>query len=392
MPAVEAGSDTIERMFGNSSGPRIVAVLSIESGGAAAALLQFGTVQQVIAYAREDLQLEQRTKDAQRAGVLQALSNSLEKAVAAAAKATPQSRPSVVYCVVGAPWSASAAGSATSHFEHPTPITDAVIGDLAKQALANEKEIEAANLLEASVTRILLNGYPTHEPAGKRAQNVEVFALISDCDPQIKSAAAEALGKSFPGTQIIWRSSARAILASAKNTDAAATSLIVEVGNESTDLIVLRKGVFHARTSIEQGVKQFLSLFGPAKPPEETISRMEMLAKDQCEEEACEELRQSIAKAEPQLVQVFGEALAKLSASRKLPDELALIAPAPLVSWLSAFFARIDFTQFTATAKPFSVRTLPITSPGTPSQKGIVPVTDPILFAASDLVNIELKA
>ncbi|HEV3245123.1 MAG TPA: hypothetical protein VG102_02100 [Candidatus Paceibacterota bacterium] len=379
-------------MFGKkASAGGVVAVVDIESGSAGVAIVKTGGPGQVLAYAREHLSLEERAKESLRSAIIQALVAAGEKALTAHANNGGPKQLSACYCVIGAPWTSSFAGSARSKLEHPAVITDKQISALAKQALADQKDIDPANLLEANVSRVLLNGYPTSEPEGKRAQVIDVFTLTSGCDADLKSAAAESLAKLFPDADIVWRSSARATFSAVKQLDPVETCLVIDMGTEATDLIGLRKGMLEQRVLIEQGVRKVLATFAKDKPVEETIALIDMLEKDQCETDVCEALRQSIAKAEPELVHLFGEALAKLSATRKLPDELVLIAPPALAPWLSRFFARIDFTQFTATTKPFSVRIFSGAElPGIPHNDPSI-FADPSICMACGLVNMELS-
>lgn len=378
-------------MFGKRSDKAVIAAVTIESGGAGVALIAQGKEPHLLSYAREDLQLESRSKNSLCAGVIQALGNAVDKALAAVAK-DGAVRVSGVYCVVGAPWTRSFADSAHAEFERPSTISDAMISSMAKQALKEQKNIETGNLLEANVSRVLLNGYPTSTPAGKHAQIIDIRMLMSDCDPALKDGATELLARSFPDVQPVWRSSARATLAAAKTTMTVDTCLVVEVGQETSDLISVRKGVLDQRILTEQGVRQILTTLAKGKPVEETISLMELVEREQGDADVAADLRQSIAKAEPELVHVFGEALAKLSAPRKLSDTLILIAPPALLPWLSRFFARIDFTQFTSTTRPFVVHAF------TPARLAGVPQNDPSIFSdpaaciACDLVNSELSS
>lgn len=379
-------------MFGTRSNRKIVALATIESGSAALALFATGPTPELLAYAREELPLEERQKAALRTSIVQALAAAGEKVLAEYSKAAGRERVSTCYCIVGAPWSRSFAGAGHSKLERPTAITDEMISALAKQALASQTEIEHANLLEANVSRVLLNGYPTSEPAGKHAESLDIYTLVSDCDPDLKTGALETLLKLFPGASFVWRSSARATLGAARELDPTQTCLIVQIDGEATDLISVHKGVVDQRIFLEQGWRQLLTTLAKGKPPQETIALMELIEKDECDDAACEELRQSIAKAEPELVHRFGEALAKLSSRRKLPEELVLIAPPGLSPWLSRFFARIDFTQFTAIAKPFSVRSFDASALSGMPHNDTSALSDPGLCIGLKLVNIELSS
>ena len=378
-------------MFRNHSIGTVVAIARVENGSASIAVLKTGEAG-VLAHAREDLPLEGRDKKGLRSGVLQALSTASEKAVAAYAKSGNPARITSCYCIVGAPWARSFTGSAHAALEKPSVVSDDMIGSLAKQALADQKDVERGNVLEANVSRVLLNGYPTSEPAKKRAQRIDIFTLMSDCDPDIKSGASETLTKAFPGAPIVWRSSVRATLSAVKEIDPTETCLIIDMDGETTDLISVRKGALDQRVLVEQGFRQILATLAKGRPVEETLSLMDIIEKDQSEAGAGEELRIAIAKAEPELVHLFGEALAKISAPRKLTDRLIIIAPPAISPWLSRFFARIDFTQFTATTKPFSVQTFPITElPGVPHNESSL-FADPGLCIACNLVNMELSS
>ncbi len=375
---------------GKSKGGLTIAIVSIESGSAMVAILTAGRGPELLAYAREELPLQERAKDAVRSGVIQALRTAGEKALVQYANASGRSAVASCYCIVSAPWTHSFSEMARSRMKEATLITDQSIGALAKDALADQKDIEASDLFEANVSRVLLNGYPTSEPAGKHAQEIDLSTLLSDCDPEIKKAASETIGKLFPGAAIIWRSSARTMLAAAVQVEPTETCLIVEVSGEATDLLAVRKGALEQRIVVEHGIRQILETLAKGKPAEETLSLMQMLEKDQSDSDAGEDLRQTIAKAEPNLVHVFGEALAKLSTPRKLPDDLILIAPTALAPWLSRFFARIDFTQFTATPRPFSVKPFEVPEFKLASGERAEVVSDPSLRIGYNLVNIEL--
>ncbi len=378
-------------MFRKHTNAGAFAIALIESGSASVAIIE-SVAGAILAHAKEELPLEGRDKDGLRSGVLEALSKAADTAVASYAKSSTAAVITTCYCVIGAPWSRSFAGEAHSELEQPSAISDEMIGALAKEALAQQQDIERSNLLEATVSRILLNGYPTSEPTRNLAERIDVYTLLSDCDPAIRSSAEDTLGKVFPGAALIWRSSARATIAAAKQIDPTGTYLIVEMDGESTDLISVRKGVLDQRIIVEQGYRQILGALVKGKPVEETMSLMEMLEKEQTDSDANDDLRDAIAKAEPDLVHLFGEALAKISASRKLTDNVVVVAPHAIAPWLSRFFARIDFTQFTATTRQFLVRSLPVAElPGVPSNDSSIR-DNPDLCIACCLVNTELTS
>ena len=379
-------------MFGGTLGKaknRIVAVADIGSADAGVVIFEVGEKTLPIAAARERLPLEDRPPEALITGVIQCLSTATEKALAQLA-ASGQSERGVTACIaiVHVPWTRSFAGEASAQFEKDDSVTQKQIADLATQALANQKELNRDTLFEASVVRVLLNGYPTGDPVGKKARAIRVRALLSECDPRIKKGVQEALGRLLPGISITWRSSARAILSLLRK-DEEATCLVVSLGDEATDILVVRKADLEDRALVPRGLREIATSFAKDKPVEETLALLDMLEKDQCESDACEELENAIAKAEPELAQRFGEVFVKLSVARRLPETLVIIAPTHASTWLSRFFSRIDFTQFTATARPFSPILLSGTleAPEDPRISG-----DPGFILARALVNRESES
>ncbi len=376
-------------MFGRDSRQKIIAIVDIGSTSAGVCVLSVGEKAHTITLQRESLPLEERSLDASLSGVLKCVEAAGERALKeyAAAK-LGGAHISSVYAIVGAPWSHSIAAHAERKFKTDSMITDSLIKNLATEALNSQKDVDTKNVFEASVVRVKLNGYPTSKPVGKRASAVELYVLASDCDASAKSGIQELLAKLFPSAPLVWRSSARAILSVVRERDHSDTCLIADVSAEASDFIVVRKGVLSERLTIREGALSILLAFGNGRPPEEILSLLEMLESEKCEGEACETLKGAIAKAEPGLVRTFGEAMATLASARRLPNDLLLLAPVHLEPWLSAFFSRIDFSQFTITTQPFNV-----VAPPTPSVAGDSRILDdPGLSIASALVNLETNA
>ena len=88
------------------------------------------------------------------------------------------------------------------------------------------------------------------------------------------------------------------------------------------------------------------------------MSLIRMVYSDKCESAQCDAVKQAIAQVEPELVRLFGEAMGAITPGTRLPNLLILAVQPDLGPWLSQFFSRIDFTQFTKTAQPFEIELL----------------------------------
>ena len=373
---------------------KVVAIADIGSGsvGLAITMLHDDAPASVLAASRGILPIEERSSDATASGIAELLSKVGADVTKAYAEHAGKHMRAVedVFVIIRAPWSRSKTVCASQTFEKETVITDSMIGDLAKKALTEEKDIDTQNILEASVVRVELNGYPTGQPVGKRATSATVLALVSECGTVARTQVVGAIQKVFPHVTPQLRSSTRALVTvTREQANHPENYFVVDMGSDGASFFAVRRGAPSEYTLVAEGVRTILKRVAPSGMPEETFSLVRMLSRDQCSAAACEALQASIATAEPELVRIFGEGFAKCASLRRLPNDLLLVAHPDLVSWLSTFFSRIDFAQFTQTTQPFSVRTLslPDLSAWVEPVSGVVP--DAALALDIALVNIE---
>ncbi|QQG37608.1 MAG: hypothetical protein HYS26_03185 [Candidatus Kaiserbacteria bacterium] len=342
--------------FVGKKSARVAAVADVGSGSAGIAIVSFGGTapSKVLVEQRGYLPQEKR-EPAQTASALATL---LRESAETALKhyADKHKEPvSDVYAIVHAPWVRSKTIRGSSTFPEPTLIDEAIIGRLAKETLAQEQEFDKSAIMEASVVRVELQGYPTSKPEGKRASDIAVSVLVSECDKNVRASVKETLGAVFPGLQVAFRSPTRAFLSILReNHDLPKDCLVVDVTSEGTDITAVRQGVTVDHTVVPEGSRSILRKIASDRMPEETLSLMKMLAHDQCENESCEAIKAAIAKVEPDLAKIFGEGMGKIATRARLPNRLLFTAEDDIASWLQQFFSRIDFTQFTVTTRPFA--------------------------------------
>jgi len=384
------------RLMGKQSG-RAVAVADIGGGSAGVAIVEpaaTGPIK-ILASERITLPFEDRASEAAVSGVLSALNDAAAKALSAytARGDKTSSHISAAYAIVRAPWTNSKTVRASKKFEQETLIEPQVISSLGQEALQGMSDGNQANVFETTVVRVELNGYPTAKPKGKRAHDVGVALLASECEPRIRSGASDTLAHVFNCPPPTLRSGTRALLTVLRESAILPKDcFVVNMTSLGTSLIAVRKGVVVESVMVPEGSLSILKKVGGGKLPEETLTLMRLLATDQCENESCEAIKTAIAQAEPELVKVFGEALSKISSTRRIPNSLVLAAPQDLAPWLAQFLSRLDFAQFTVTTKPFTTRSLnPRDLDGlimyAPGAK-----LDPGLSVACALVNIEESA
>lgn len=384
-------------MFGAwRSSQKIIAVADIGTGSAGVALvmLKNGEPARLIAGERIVLPFEDRTRDATVKGVIAGLGQAAEKVLAAhAAGADRHLRVASVYAVVHAPWTASNTLHAESVFEKEMRITSAMIGEVAQQALSDDKGLNRETLMESAVARVELNGYQTGSPVGKSAHSLAVAVLATECDIEIQEGVEDALGRAFLGTKPVFRSGARAVLSILRALPKGANDyVILDMEDEASIVIVVRQGLACEQIVIPEGTRSILKRVTEKGMPEETLSLIRMLERDECASGACDSISAAMGKAEIDLSKIFGDSLTRIANPTRLPADLILLAHPDLRGWLSRFFARIDFTQCTVTAQPFSVHALAPEDLADLAVSETAAAADLELLVSSALVNIEENA
>lgn len=342
----------------SSSG--VVALADIGGSGAACAIIAAReAATTILASVRTPLPLEKRTEDQHLAQLAQALETSVSQAATLYAKDPAQGRPHTIYALVHAPWIRSRTISIERSFETETPITRAMIGEMAQQALAADTSIVRDEMCEGAVVRIELNGYRTREPHGKRARHVRVAVLVSEMKRSYRDAFETALRRTYADTPIRWRSHARAIGSIAEDLPHLDGNLtIFDVADDDSSIAVLRDYVLVEQEHVDAGVNTILAQIAPSGSREEALSLLAMQAAGTCSGAQCDALQASIATAEPTLTKLYGEALGAIAARRRVPNDAILLITPNLSPWFAGFMERIDFAQFTRLARPFSVKNL----------------------------------
>ncbi len=373
---------------------KIIAVADVGGGRAAIAVIavQKGVPARVIITESSVLSFADRSEDAMKSGTAAQVAVAGEKIQKAYAPHLQKGLAPVseLYVILHAPWVLSKTRRSHTIFQEDTLITDRAVYSVAENILATEPDFDRKNLIEAAIMRTELNGYPCADPIGKHAKSLTVYALLSEGAAGTRSEIVSALQKIFPHTSPVFRSATRATLTVLREVMGEEKDyFVVNMIGDVTTLTAVRDGVVAEHEIVPEGMHTLIKRIANSGMPEETLSMMRMLALDQCSDPACDSIRAAITRSEPELVRAFGESIGKCAAQRRLPNTLVLMVHPDLSLWLSKFFSRIDFAQFTLTTQPFTVRTLQTKDLASLVQSDDGVALDSELALACGLVNIE---
>ncbi len=352
-------------MFGlGSHSQDVVAVVDIGSGSAGAAvMLRNGKgAASIVAAERAILPLEERTRDQTIKGLTTMITDSLTHVLKsyAAGDIGRHGPPQAVYVVVRAPWTRASSGYASKIFQKEETITKKLINDIAAEAMASDKELDKANILETSVIRVELNEYQTAHPIGRRAHRLKVVTFESDFDPVMHKAVTDAIEAILPHKKQTVHSGARVYLSIVQNLiEHPSDYVILDMVSEATSIMSVREGIITQHAVIDEGVRTILRrISGEEGLPDETLHLIRMVVAGSCSGEECEKLNAALTKVEPVLVKTFGEAVGSFVSKQRLPDNLIINAHPDITVWLQHLFSRLDFAQFTVSMRPFNVRVI----------------------------------
>lgn len=341
-------------MLGKRASGKVVLVADLDDVSVGISLAELGTgPASILASDRALLPLEDRTLAQSAAGVVKLLEEMADKFL----KANPM-RVAAVYVILRAPWTRFRTAAASETFDDNRTITKDIIPAIAKKALEQPSDLDRTHILEAGVMHVALNGYATGSPIGKKARSITVVAFEGDVNPDIQRDVTTIFGRLLPGRTPVFRSGMRALLTVLhEHIPDIHRYVILDVGGATLNCAVVRKEAVTQFATAATGWTGIVRSVGSGVP-EETMTNMRLLANDTCSTDACIAMKEKLARAEPELAKKYGEMFASLAARRRLPNRAILFSPPDLAPWLGAFFARIDFAQFTATTQPLEVESL----------------------------------
>src|SRR3989344_1457757 len=304
--------------------------------GGASAGVAFGVLREnsfhIVASETVEATLADRTREHTIAAVKTALREASEKARAAYAATlvfNMHGTPHIGYVVLESPWSETCAVGAERELQEETKITNEILGEISREAIASEceppREIVARDsTFEATTVRVLLNGYPTAKPAGKYAAHVAVRAIVSSAEPTVLRGATEVL-VSFGIDNPVLRSGARALFSAARRmADVGEEYVLAHLTDGSLYFLIVHEGVPVISAVIPMGLHEILKRVSPQQSPEETLSLFSLTEKEACSQEACAAFQEALGKFEPEFVRVAGESMAGMCGGRKMPPRLGL--------------------------------------------------------------------
>lgn len=260
---------------------------------------------------------------------------------------------------IGAPWASVRVVTKNIETNESLVITQKWMGETLRSILESQTAPEGgpACFLEQSIIRVLLNGYPTSEPSGKRANRVDIVALEAHMSEKIALSMKEVLEKAFHKNEVSLRSALLASFTTIRDHfESEDNFILMNVGSDITEIALVREDALSgtsilprgARTLIESAATEFKTV------PEEAGARLRLHAEGKLVESS-KKLQGVLASLEKDWQQSLDKSLGELKALRGLPHTLFLLVSPEIAPWFSKLLRSPASSLHTLTREPFRV-------------------------------------
>lgn len=268
-----------------------------------------------------------------------------------------------VFCVFASPWYVSDINVIKFQKDKPFRISLEFISEIIKNA---DKEFKkqfdnkkvSPKLIEKNILQILLNGYNTSNPHGKKASRIDMTLFRSMISGEVEKETRGLLEKTFSASDISFHtfslasfSAVRDIFSTEKN------FLLMDIGGEVTDIAIIRDDTLVKTTSFGIGrnalIRESAKLLKTI--PEESHSLLRLLFEGKSIGKESVKMEKALLATKEQWLSSFRKVLADFSDGLSLPKTIFLTVDTDVSKWFIDIIKNDEFSAHTLVAKPFTV-------------------------------------
>lgn len=367
--------------LGPASSEKLTALIEIGSGSVAAALLTVSSPTKEgdhspmsVLYAKRHPMALMDTIDFKHfvISMQQALKAAVEDLEKALGEKVVKRRGRVedIHVVFGAPWYLSRTKVSTVVEEKPFTVTDSMLEGLNKGAIdeflasaevtSGEQIEHKPKLIEHRPVQVLLNGYPTGKPHGKKASTVSVALYESVVSTGVFQSVFDtvyrSLGKvtAFHSASLMYFKSLSTLFPEPDN------YLIANVEQEVTEVSLVEGDVIRETVSTPMGTNHLLRGITTSRKtvPEEALSLYLLATSMRASTGEEKALEAHLEKERVKALSSFAKTCTTLAGTKTLPSTLYIVAAPEFSTWFAGVFSDSSCAQYTSLGDPFIVKPL----------------------------------
>ncbi len=329
----------------------VVALYDISSNSVAGAHVLYDASTAILAAARSDALIQEST-DSKR--LVDDTVRHLEDVSARIHKADTH-HPSFVQVMLSSPWYRSQTRNITYRPESPFVCSEKLVESLiAKEIdhiLANEEGVFGAFgtesiIVEKQLSQIKLNGYVTLTPYGKRATTLDLFFTVTIAPKPVLDRFTDILRRSY-GTRRITFTTApfAAYIAMRDALPIEDECLVIDIGEEVTDVAFIKEGIFLYQHSFPVGTHALYRTLAEGGAHTLAETRAILATRDKLSDGARRALDEAIGSYSTQWQQAFRSVLDGGAYGFCLPSTCIIFAELPIEDIISTVLRTDPFIK-----------------------------------------------
>jgi hypothetical protein len=256
---------------------------------------------------------------------------------------TASVRPHEAHVFLAAPWYEARLRAITSKSEKPVRITRASISRALEEYKKKHPDASSqGRAIESSVSQAYVNGYPTALEAPLRGSTLSVNLYESSGDSGLMQGIEDAVRSTFGGITVFFHSFPFAAYTSLRTLRPEENFIIVDVGGEITDCLVVSRDAIGFAGSFPYGARNIVRDVAGKGSQADAASRISLYFKNELHDSDALALRDSFQKAAEGWKKGFAAFCEKAAQEVPVPHTAFLFSGTEPLWWFKNILAEPD--------------------------------------------------
>ncbi len=284
--------------------------------------------------------------------------------LASAARDTVGIGDAEVVCTVSAPWHAAKTITMSTVEEKPFEVRESVLEDLIARATESFLSESAAGgddspnvLIEQQVIDVLVNGYRTARPVGKRGRSIDASIYLAVMERAVQDRMRELIERAFPHRDIRFRSSSLVVFSTLRDMFPDHEDfLIARVSGELTEVTIVREGILRETATFPLGshfLLRSIMASQPAIDTEAAHSLFRIVTTGQASTPEANATSRALASARNEWLRAMGRVLTPFAEEMPLPNTAFLVVDDEFLAWFTGSLTDPSLSPLTLAQEPF---------------------------------------
>ena len=272
--------------------------------------------------------------------------------------------PSGIFCVLSSPWYVSQTRMISLKKNNPFIFTAKLADELMQKEIKIFEEENfkkygsSVRTIELKNIKTILNGYETPSPLNQKAKEIQMTIFVSISGEQVLKKVEETISKYFHIGSLKFSSFAMASFAVMRDLCPEQENFIlVDVGGETTDIFIIKKGALHESISFPLGCNFLTREFASALHCErdEAKALISLVRDGHAEEKISKKIIPIIENIKTKWQGKFQESLVNISRDVSAPSTIYLTTDKEMAVFFLDMIKTEQFSQYTLAESKFRV-------------------------------------